>query len=173
MRKLSQKISCKKVNAAKEGIGFCLTESDVLWLLQEAGITVDDWRHDGYHLARFGDSGDYAPGNCRFIPASENYKERIASPKSREASRRNIAVQLESRGAVLRKRMAKEMGKKYGRLNGGQNRLTRDQLAGMFAKVNHLDRGPRFASQAAVVLQCSPKHVRELRHRWVELGLIT
>jgi len=55
---------------------FHLTLSDVYVLLYMAGITINDVGRSGYHLARFGDSGPYERGNCRFIPVAENIAER-------------------------------------------------------------------------------------------------
>ena len=55
-----------------------LTWQDVAQLLDEAGITVDDIGRgsDQYNLARYGDTGPYTIGNCRFITKRENIQER-------------------------------------------------------------------------------------------------
>lgn len=90
MDKLDDKIKHKKFNASKGGIEFSLTRCDVELMLTEAGISVDDWSFMGYHLARFNDSGDYARGNCRFVPYSVNYAEKKISDKARDAARSNI-----------------------------------------------------------------------------------
>jgi hypothetical protein len=42
----------------------------------EADITVDQIHRAGYHLSRYGDTGDYEIGNCRFITCQENMKEK-------------------------------------------------------------------------------------------------
>ena len=68
-------IRYKQIYASnREGLTLEILEE----LLQEAGITMDDigQRADSYHLARYGDTGDYSRGNCRFITARENIAER-------------------------------------------------------------------------------------------------
>ena len=68
----------KKKLAGRRGIECFLTYGNILTLLDEAGITI--WQigrsRDEYHLARHGDTGPYAMGNCRFITALENQAER-------------------------------------------------------------------------------------------------
>ena len=60
--------------ARREGLTLEILDE----LLEEAGITMDNigQRADSYHLARYGDAGDYSRGNCRFITARENIAER-------------------------------------------------------------------------------------------------
>ena len=74
----------KIANADSEGLKFFLTEHDLQQKLDEAGITLDQWTHDGYHLARVNDEGDYRVDNCRFIPAEENYAERKISSRMKK-----------------------------------------------------------------------------------------
>jgi len=74
--------------------------SDVETLLEEAGITIDQVGvHRGeYALARYGDSGPYVLGNCRFITMEENLAEmdrtymrnRVYSAEERERRRQNM-----------------------------------------------------------------------------------
>lgn len=89
---LDYKISRKYANAKREGHQFLLTKEQIEWLLAEAGIEPEDWSFYGYHLARYNDSGDYVLGNCRFIPASDNFKEKKISDKQLEALRRNRSL---------------------------------------------------------------------------------
>ena len=72
---LKSKINFKKWNATKEGLEFLLTKEEVVKLLEEAGITWEQWSFSGYHLSRYNDSGNYERGNCRFLPALENWRE--------------------------------------------------------------------------------------------------
>ena len=67
----------KRKHARQSGIEFHLTEDDIQTLLDEAGITVDDigQQLDKYQLGRYGDTGPYEMGNCRFITMKENLNE--------------------------------------------------------------------------------------------------
>ena len=60
------------------GIEWRLSYRDLCTLLEEAGITSADMsghRADGYVLGRYGDTGPYEIGNCRFITVRENLAE--------------------------------------------------------------------------------------------------
>jgi len=95
-RTLRNKLLFKIANADTEGLKVFLTEEDIQQKLDEAGITVDDWRHDGYHLSRVNDEGDYRVDNCRFLPAEENYAEKKVSAKMKayyESQRDNSKLQ--------------------------------------------------------------------------------
>lgn len=64
--------------AMKNEILFDLTLSDFYFLMFMARITPDQigqGRND-YQLARFNDEGGYTRGNCRYITALENQRER-------------------------------------------------------------------------------------------------
>jgi len=89
-RKLKQKFKNKKVNASKENIRFELSFDDIIKLLEDAGIKSSHWSNDGYHLARYNDTGDYIYGNCRFISMEENIAERKTSEMMIKASVENI-----------------------------------------------------------------------------------
>ena len=54
-----------------------LTAQQIAQLLEEAGITIHQLgsRAHQYHLARYGDTGNYEWGNCRFLLSVENIKE--------------------------------------------------------------------------------------------------
>jgi len=75
----------KKDNAKRRGYSVSLTEADVQQLLDEAGITVDQigLRKEEYVLGRYGDTGNYDMGNCRFITREENRSEQGCSPETR------------------------------------------------------------------------------------------
>jgi len=174
MNTLSNKIACKRCNAAKEGIGFFLTKADVLQLLEEANISASDWKHDGYHLSRLNDIGDYVLGNCRFIPASQNYAEKVPTQRAREASRRNITASNQRRTPEERARIGRVISAalkgRPGHRKGG--RLTSDnELIDAYASVSHLQRDCHFANKAAMILGFTSKHIRCLRKRWRALGL--
>lgn len=107
--KQRQKISNKRVNAEKEGIKFLLSDEEIIKLLNLAGITFDDWGFSSdkkYVLARYGDSGNYEFGNCRFITQKENAKEKKISEKSKKISSLNSKKGLEAinRPESLKKR---------------------------------------------------------------------
>jgi hypothetical protein len=97
--KLKRRFTNKRVNAAKEGIGFLLTWDQFCGLLEDAGIQSSQLGITGYHLARNGDSGNYEVGNCRFITHKENYAERVESDAVREARKRNCKIMQEKRAA--------------------------------------------------------------------------
>ena len=178
-RRLRVKIKNKRANAAKEGIPFCLSRSDVVALLTLAGISCDDWNPKGHHLARYGDKGGYSLDNCRFIPCSQNYKERVISQKSIAASRRNMTAYISRRTPVeimvnqnkLRAAIANRRSK--GLPVGGQGRLTESQLEERFNLVAHIDfKKYGVLAEAGILLGCSPQHVGRLIKRWIALGLL-
>lgn len=107
MSTLSRKFTSKRMNATKEGIEFLLSIEEVESLLNEAGIDVSQWNLRGYHLARYGDSGPYVIGNCRFIPAIENYRERKSSELMLQSASRNIAKHMNERSPEERKRISR------------------------------------------------------------------
>ena len=67
-----------KRSAPSRGVECILTLKQYILLAKKAGITASDIGcHRGqYHMSRIGDTGDYAPGNCRFLPQEENLEER-------------------------------------------------------------------------------------------------
>jgi hypothetical protein len=167
---LREKIKRKKGNAEKVGLAFRLTREEVEKLLGEAGITAEDWSRYGYHLARFGDTGDYEVGNCRFIPAKENYAEKVISNRHRESARRimtNYVHSLSREEQLVRVKRTNEFNV------GGHNKLTNDQLKEKFDKVKHIDFSRwRSRTQAAKILGCTGRHASRLVKRWKEIGLI-
>ena len=73
----------KKINCRHNVIGgsWDMTYDDVRDKLKEAGIGIDQVGKAGYHLARYGDIGDYTVENCRFIHHTENLNERKTRPR--------------------------------------------------------------------------------------------
>ena len=59
-------------------VKFLLSATDMVQLLNDAGITAKDIGRAShqYALARHNDTGDYEMGNCRFITVKENIGER-------------------------------------------------------------------------------------------------
>ena len=84
--KLRRKFTRKRANAKKNGTVSMLTYSEFVGLMREAGIKSSQLGPTGYHLARYGDSGPYAVGNCRFVTFEVNQKEKKA-PDSAVISR--------------------------------------------------------------------------------------
>lgn len=164
---LVSKIACKRANARKEGIEFSLTRSEVLRLLEDAGITCEEWRHDGYHLARIGDIGPYKIGNCRFINAAENYAEKKITQICKDAATKTIRNVLAIRSPEERSRI----GRLGGMVSGGLNKLTPEELQKRFEQVQHIPQDCHFASRAAKILECTPQHVKRMQVRWKALGL--
>jgi hypothetical protein len=173
-RLLRRKIACKKVNAKKEGLTFCLTEDDIIHLLGEAGITVVQWGFSGFHLARRGDLGNYDVGNCRFIPATQNYKEKKITEKSRAASRENIKKATTNRTPEEKGRIAALGGAACYRKNGPITSPTSEsELRERFLSVSHLPL-TRHGSLvvASVILGVTPQSAGRMRRLWVEMGLM-
>jgi len=87
----------KRSNCKKDP-GFTLTFEQLEQLVEEAGIVPSQIARTagGYALGRYGDTGPYEMGNCRFITASQNSTERNTHggrsdevcAKAREAYRR-------------------------------------------------------------------------------------
>lgn len=73
-----------RARAHKRGIEMLLSTVEIAGLLDEAGITIHQLgSHSGeYHLARYGDTGPYEIGNCRYILAVDNVKE-MSPPNSK------------------------------------------------------------------------------------------
>ena len=78
VNKVRRYYNTKKATAKHQGIPFELELRDIYWLLYCARISVEQIGkgRDQYQLARFGDTGPYAIGNCRFITKLENLRER-------------------------------------------------------------------------------------------------
>jgi hypothetical protein len=89
-RRLKMKYYNKKIHSKEQDIPFELSMEEFMQLTKEANITSKDIAHNGYHLARYNDSGAYKIGNCRFIYYKENYAERKVSDRSRNASMINV-----------------------------------------------------------------------------------
>jgi hypothetical protein len=75
--RLRRKWLDKRKNAKKNGNAFLLSFEEYADLLREAGIVSSTVGPSGYHLARYGDKGPYAIGNCRFVPYIVNARERV------------------------------------------------------------------------------------------------
>lgn len=75
--KLFTKYSMKRSNAKTMGNEFHLTLHEFCTLMKEAGLKSSNLGLNGNHydLARYGDTGPYEIGNCRFITHQENVKE--------------------------------------------------------------------------------------------------
>lgn len=69
----------KRSHAKKLGVGMSLTFDEYAGLLRDAGIKSSAIGVTGYHLARYGDVGPYAVGNCRFVPWQVNMAEQDSS----------------------------------------------------------------------------------------------
>jgi len=69
--------SCKVNTCKRKGIEWNLTDDELQDLLDEAGITIDDVGRgtNKYQLSRYGDTGPYEVGNCRFITQLDNLSE--------------------------------------------------------------------------------------------------
>jgi hypothetical protein len=99
----------KKYLAGKRRQSDCrLTLSDLQNLLAEANITIDDvGRHSHeYHLARYGDTGPYEIGNCRFITCAENQKERAYSPSPEVRKRTSDTLKGRSKSTEHRRKIS-------------------------------------------------------------------
>ena len=64
-----------KRSRSKDGPGFYLTFQEYCGLMREARVVSSQLGNCGYHLARHGDEGPYAVGNCRFILWRDNLAE--------------------------------------------------------------------------------------------------
>lgn len=172
MGTLQRKISNKIINAKKEGLKFNLSESDVIQLMKDAGIAENDWSFYGWHLTRIEDKGDYDVGNCRFLPCSENYREKKISDKSRAASRRNILKAMST--------FTPEFRSEVGRLGGFASKrgvrhagLEDSELLKRFELVKHLDKTLHgYYSRVGRILGCTHTHAKRLLKRWESSGLV-
>lgn len=69
-----------RVHSSQRGIGFSLTFKQYTGLAVKAGLNSPKQigkTRGKYQMSRFGDSGDYEKGNCRFITIEENQREKI------------------------------------------------------------------------------------------------
>ena len=69
----------KRSHAKKIGVGMFLTFDEYAGLVRDAGIKSSAIGVVGWHLARHGDVGPYAVGNCRFVPWQVNMAEQDSS----------------------------------------------------------------------------------------------
>jgi hypothetical protein len=76
-KKFRQYVKSKKSGSKIRGIEYNLTNEELQQLLDEAGITIwDVGPYSGmFCLGRYGDTGPYEVGNCRFITVEENTQE--------------------------------------------------------------------------------------------------
>lgn len=75
--RLNEKYRHKKSNAKRHGLVCLLSFQEYCQLVADAGIKSSDIGRGKYHLARYGDKGNYEIGNCRFITHQENMNERV------------------------------------------------------------------------------------------------
>lgn len=96
--KLHQKYLNKKINARYEGIDFNLTYDEFAQLVRDANLISSNlgYTRDNYVLARYGDSGGYEVGNCRFITQLENAHERKLTSKMIENSKKSARAMSEN-----------------------------------------------------------------------------
>jgi len=91
--KLKQRWFNKSVNSLKEGISFNLSFEEFCDLVKNANLVSSDLGFSGgkkFVLARYGDTGGYVYGNCRFITQSENALEKKKTDKMVEGCRVNV-----------------------------------------------------------------------------------
>ena len=74
-----QYINMLRGRAKRRGDKCHLTLEQLDQLLDDAGITMDDvgQQSQQYCLGRYGDTGNYEMGNCRFITIRENVQEAL------------------------------------------------------------------------------------------------
>jgi hypothetical protein len=80
-----------KVSFARmRGIPMLLSLQEYRQLIKDAGIAAYQIgkSKNSYQLGRYGDTGNYEKGNCRFITFSQNQLERKISNKQRAANRK-------------------------------------------------------------------------------------
>lgn len=84
--KLRKKYNNKKTHS-KNTVGFNLTLKEYCQLVIDAGLVSSQigFSGDKYVLGRYGDTGSYEIGNCKFITQSENNKERKTTEKMSNA----------------------------------------------------------------------------------------
>ena len=68
----------KKNNFLDTEVKFLISPSEIVSLLNDAGITIFQVGQGKgkYNLSRYGDTGNYEVGNCRFIPQIDNIMEK-------------------------------------------------------------------------------------------------
>ena len=95
--------------------GCSLTEGDINQLLADAGITKDDigQKGDEYQLARYGDTGGYHMGNCRFITTKENMAERDSSISEEQARNQSIAMTGRKHSEETKKKMGEAQKRRF------------------------------------------------------------
>ena len=91
--KLKQRWLNKSVNSLKEGVVFNLSFEEFCDLVKSANLVSSELGFSGgkkFVLARYGDTGGYVYGNCRFITQSENAFEKKKTKKMVEGCRVNV-----------------------------------------------------------------------------------
>ena len=107
MDRVKRYYNTKKATAKQQGIPFELELRDIHWLLYCAGIRIEQIGkgRGQYALARIGDTGPYAIGNCRFVTMEENIKER--GPVDNSAALKAAWAKDPARKEALRERNRK------------------------------------------------------------------
>lgn len=129
--KLKRKWINKRVNAQKEGIDFCLSFDEFRFLVQDAGLRSSDLGFTGkyYVLARYGDSGPYSFGNCRFITQAQNALEKKQTAKTRAASSKNAKIASEAAKAFGKPELSKRVRNGMSESEILRNRRTQQEQA--------------------------------------------
>lgn len=171
-RKLKNKYYNKKTNAKKENIPFDLTFEQFSQLALAAGITHTDMHINGYHLARYNDSGGYSFDNCRFVPKMVNIKEKKLSPKNKEACTKRIieynkSLTYNERSCLARK--AAETRRRKG-TQVSPNILSEEVINSRLAAIRHVDFTVYgWVSKVAKVLGISHTHARRFVARYMDI----
>lgn len=112
---LNNKYRHKKWNAKRNGRRCLLSYGEYVLLVRDAGIKSSDIGPGRYHLARYGDQGNYEIGNCRFIPHHENAAEMVPNPAAISAALKKYYA--DHPGSFLGRRHAEESKRRIGDAN--------------------------------------------------------
>lgn len=99
------KWSVLRNNAKKRGCNCNLTFSDYLELANAAGLVSPNQigkSSSQYNMARFGDTGDYTIGNCRFLTKVENLHERTANGGTERGASKRRGLTAENSPIIAR-----------------------------------------------------------------------
>lgn len=107
-RRLRQRFTQQKADAARRGVAFVLTFTEWLQIWNSSGHLSERGRGRGrYCMARFQDKGPYAVGNVKIIRNEENSSERVCSEETR-AKYRARTISKEARGKIAASRRGRK-----------------------------------------------------------------
>jgi hypothetical protein len=129
------------IRSKRRGLPCTLTFRQFLRLATRAGLTRPSQigtASSQYNLSRYGDTGGYTPGNCRFITSAQNREERVTNGgiERGAAKRRGLTAS----NCAWRARIAEKISKPFA-LVSPSGKVYRGVNLTAFCKAHGLNQG--------------------------------